>query len=116
MSPRLSCRRTLLNQPMYSTIASSSCERLRQMRSAISSVLKLSTNDSASALSVCIPDPADGDEHGVVVEGLALVDAGVLGGFSRSSQRLVKEGCDGSGSASCGGSCGAASDAVAGST
>src|SRR6266511_4807405 len=89
MSPRLSCRRTLLNQPMYSTIASSSCERLRQMRSAISSVLKLSTNDSASALSVCIPDPADGGEHGVVVEGLALVDASVLPRLNRSSQRRV---------------------------
>jgi hypothetical protein len=40
-----------LNQPTYSTTASSSCERDRQTRSEISSVLKLSTNDSASALS-----------------------------------------------------------------
>src|SRR3954447_4860327 len=35
---------------MYSTTASSSWRRLRQTRSAISSVLKESTNDSASAL------------------------------------------------------------------
>ncbi len=50
MSPRLSCRRAVLYQPMYSTTASSSWLRVRQTRSAISSVLKLSTNDSASAL------------------------------------------------------------------
>jgi hypothetical protein len=50
MSPSDPCRRALLNQPKYSTIASSSWERVRQMRSAISSVLKLSTNP-ASALS-----------------------------------------------------------------
>jgi hypothetical protein len=42
---------SVLNQPTYSTIASSSCERVRQTRSAISSVLKLSTKDSASAMS-----------------------------------------------------------------
>src|SRR5205823_5367072 len=54
-SPSDSCRRALLNQPMYSTTASSSWERLRQTRSAISSVLKLSTNDSASALSYASP-------------------------------------------------------------
>jgi hypothetical protein len=34
---------------MYSTTASSSCARVRQTRSAISSVLNESTNDSASA-------------------------------------------------------------------
>jgi hypothetical protein len=51
MSPSDSCSLALLNLPMYSTTANSSCERLRQTRSAISSVLKLSTNDSASALS-----------------------------------------------------------------
>ncbi len=55
MSPRLSCRRLLLNQAMYSTTASSSRERLRQTRSAISSVLNESTNDSASALSSASP-------------------------------------------------------------
>src|SRR5215211_1947904 len=51
MSPRLSCKRAALYQPMYSTRASSSWLRLRQTRSVISSVLKLSTKDSASALS-----------------------------------------------------------------
>ena len=50
-SPSASCSRLWLNQPTYSTTASSSCERVRQTRSAISSVLKLSTNDSAIALS-----------------------------------------------------------------
>jgi hypothetical protein len=51
MSPRLWCSRAALYQPTYSTSASSSCARDRQTRSVISSVLKLSTNDSASALS-----------------------------------------------------------------
>ncbi len=37
-------------QPMYSTTASSSWVRLRQTRSAISSVLKLSRNESARAV------------------------------------------------------------------
>jgi hypothetical protein len=40
---------------MYSTTAISSCERVCQTRSAISSVLKLSTNDSASAAASCRP-------------------------------------------------------------
>jgi hypothetical protein len=39
----------VLNQATYSTIASSSWLRVRQTRSAISSVLNESTNDSASA-------------------------------------------------------------------
>src|ERR1044071_9023154 len=50
-SPRRSCRRESLNQPTYSTIASSSWLRVRQTRSLISSVLKVSTNDLAIALS-----------------------------------------------------------------
>jgi hypothetical protein len=45
----------VLNQPTYSTIASSSWLRLRPTRSAISSVLNESTNDSASALSYASP-------------------------------------------------------------
>ena len=51
MSPSEVCRRSLLNQATYSTIASSSWLRLRQTRSRISSVLKLSTKLSAIALS-----------------------------------------------------------------
>jgi hypothetical protein len=39
-----------LNQATHSTTASSSCERVCQTRSLISSVLNVSTNDSASAL------------------------------------------------------------------
>src|SRR5215217_8573025 len=39
-SPSASCRRLWLNQPTYSTTASSSWERVRQTRSTISSVLK----------------------------------------------------------------------------
>src|SRR5204863_10164312 len=59
-SPSDSCKRLLLNQPTYSTVATSSCGRVRQTRSAISSVLKLSTNDSASALSYASPtDPTE---------------------------------------------------------
>src|SRR5689334_1183443 len=50
MSPRAWCRRSVLDQPRYSTTASSSWDRVRQMRSAISSVLKLSTKLSVSAL------------------------------------------------------------------
>src|SRR5215212_6359892 len=50
--PRDSCKRLVLNQPRYSTIASSSWSRLRQTRSAISSVLIVSTKLSASALSL----------------------------------------------------------------
>jgi len=61
MSPRLAWRRAPLYQPMYSTTASSSCVRDRQTRSAISSVLKLSTNDSASALSYASPTQLRGE-------------------------------------------------------
>src|SRR4051794_28668965 len=50
MSPRDSCRRVVLNHATYSTIASSSWLRVRQTRSAISSVLKVSTKLSAMAL------------------------------------------------------------------
>jgi hypothetical protein len=50
-SPSAECRRMVLNQPTHSTTASSSWLRLRQTRSAISSVLKESTKLSASALS-----------------------------------------------------------------
>jgi hypothetical protein len=39
---------------MYSTTASSSCERVRHTRSAMSSVLKLSTKLSATALMLLI--------------------------------------------------------------
>jgi hypothetical protein len=63
MSPSDSCSRALLNQPRYSTIASSSWVRLRQTRSVISSVLKLSTNDSASAFVVRVADGSDRGEH-----------------------------------------------------
>src|SRR6266436_3273443 len=45
------CRRSLLNQATYSTRASSSWVRVRQTRSRINSVLKLSTKLSAVALS-----------------------------------------------------------------
>lgn len=51
MSPSAWCRRLLLNQAMYSTVASSSWVRVRQTRSLMSSVLKLSTKLSAIALS-----------------------------------------------------------------
>jgi hypothetical protein len=50
MSPRELCRRSWLNQPKYSTIANSRPVRVGQARSRISSVLKLSTKLSASAL------------------------------------------------------------------
>ena len=50
-SSRASCRRSLLNQATYSRMASSSCERVAQLRSEMSSVLKLSTKLSAAALS-----------------------------------------------------------------
>jgi hypothetical protein len=42
--------RSLLNQATHSTMASSSCDLVLQTRSAISSVLKLSTKLSAIAL------------------------------------------------------------------
>jgi hypothetical protein len=48
-SPSDSCRRASLNQATYSTIASSSCDRVLQTRSEISSVLKVSTKLSAIA-------------------------------------------------------------------
>ncbi len=51
MPPSEVWRRSVLNQATYSTIASSSCEVVFQTRSRISSVLKLSTKLSASALS-----------------------------------------------------------------
>ena len=50
MSPSDSCRRSVLYQATYSTIASSSWVWVCQTRSRISSVLKLSTKLSASAL------------------------------------------------------------------
>jgi hypothetical protein len=49
-SPRALCRRALLNQPRYSTSASSSWERVRQTRSVISSVLSVAKKLSATAL------------------------------------------------------------------
>ena len=51
MSPSASCSRVWLYQPTDSTVASSSCARVRQIRSAISSVLYQSTRDSGIALS-----------------------------------------------------------------
>ena len=54
MLPSEECSRTVLNQATYSTMASSSCELVRQTRSAISSVLNESTNDSASALAIAV--------------------------------------------------------------
>ena len=62
-------RRSVLNQATYSTIASSSWERVRQTRSRISSVLKLSTKLSASALSYASPTVPIEGEHAGVVEG-----------------------------------------------
>jgi hypothetical protein len=47
--------RALVNQPRYSPIATSSLSRLRQTRSAISSVLKKSTKLSARELSQASP-------------------------------------------------------------
>jgi hypothetical protein len=38
-----------------------------------------------------VSDRADRGEHAVVVEGLAVVERGVLGGFNWSSQHLVME-------------------------
>ena len=87
MSPSAWCRRTWLNQPTHSTIASSSWERVCQTRSAISSVLKESTKDSASALSRASPTEADRAEDLVVVEGLGEVDRRVL----RPGIRMVHE-------------------------
>jgi len=51
LSPSASRSLLVLNQPTYSTKASSSCERQRQTRSETSSALKESTKLSASALS-----------------------------------------------------------------
>jgi len=55
MSPIEECRRLLLNQLTHSTIASSAWATERQVRSAISSVLKESTKLSARALSYASP-------------------------------------------------------------
>jgi hypothetical protein len=78
MPPSEVCRRSLLNQATYSTTASLSCDRLRQTRSRISSVLKLSTKLSALALSKASPTVPIEGEHAVVVEGLSVVERGVL--------------------------------------
>ena len=59
MSPSEACRRWLLNQAMYSTMASSSWAGVRQTRSAISSVLKLSTNDLGERVVVRVADRSD---------------------------------------------------------
>ena len=50
-----SCSRSLLNHATYSRTASSSWLRVVQVRSAMSSVLKLSTKLSATALSSASP-------------------------------------------------------------
>src|SRR3954454_14602989 len=69
-SPGAWCRRAWLNQPTYSTIASSSWDRVRQTRSATSSVLNESTKDSARAFVVGVADRPDRPHDAVVVEGL----------------------------------------------
>ncbi len=62
-----------------------------------------------------VPDGADRGEQAVVVEGLAVLERGVLGGFNRSSQHLVMEVVrDGWWQASAGDSCDAWPDLVAG--
>ena len=71
-------RRSVLNQATYSTIASSSWERVRQTRSRISSVLNESTKLSASALSYASPTLPIDAQHAVVVEGLAVVVRAIL--------------------------------------
>jgi hypothetical protein len=53
--PTIHAGASLLNQETYSTTASSSCEGEHQTRSAISSVLKVSTKLSAIALSEASP-------------------------------------------------------------
>jgi hypothetical protein len=78
MPPSEVCRRSVLNQATYSTTASSSCEWLRQTRSRISSVLKLSTKLSAGGVVIGVADCADRGKQAVIVEGLGVVDRGVL--------------------------------------
>jgi hypothetical protein len=51
VSSRAWWMRSVLNQPRYSMTANSSSDLVRQTRSLMSSVLKLSTKLSASALS-----------------------------------------------------------------
>jgi Tfp pilus assembly protein PilF len=67
-SPRDSCRRSLLNQATYSTIASSRWLRVRQTRSAISSVLKGVDEALGHRVVVGVADATDRREHVVIVE------------------------------------------------
>src|SRR4051812_10597592 len=78
MSPRDWCSRVVLNQATRSTMASSSWARVRQTRSPISSVLKLSTKLSAIALSLGVADRPDRAQDAVVVEHLLKRETDVL--------------------------------------
>jgi hypothetical protein len=74
-SPSALCSRALLNQPRYSTTASSSWDR-----HAIADQLGLEAVDEAlcQRVVVGIADRADAGEDAVVGEGLGVVDRGVL--------------------------------------
>jgi hypothetical protein len=85
-SPRLSCSRTWMNQPTYSTIANSSCEG--GAPDTIGDQLGLEAVDEAlgEGVVVGVADRPDGGERAVVGQCLCVVDAGVLTRFKRSSQ------------------------------
>src|SRR6266536_2281709 len=75
----------------------------------------LASGDEALAggVVVGVAAPAHARNQAGIAQRCPERERGVLGGFKRSSQRFDEEGCDGISSASCGGSCWAASDAVA---
>src|SRR4051794_41732834 len=106
MSPRAWCRRASLNQPMYSTTESSSCEPVRQTRSGMSWGLEAVDEALGQGVVVGVADRTEPNrgEHAVIGQGLGVVEARVLGGFKRSSQRQMSErrlrlggGCGGGG-------------------
>src|SRR3954447_11197119 len=103
MSPRAWCRRASLNQPMYSTTESSSCERVRQTRSGMSWGLEAVDEALGQGVVVGVADRTEPNrgEHAVIGQGLGVVEARVL----RAAVAVVHErdvgASGGAGRASC---------------
>ena len=73
-----SCRRVWLNQPRYSTTASSASKRVPKTRPATSSVFRVPTKLSASAFVVGVGDRADRGGDAQVGEPLRVTETRVL--------------------------------------
>jgi hypothetical protein len=87
-----SCRRVWLNQPRYSTTASSASKRVPKTRPATSSVFRVPTKLSASAFVVGVGDRADRGGDAQVGEPLRVAKARVLAAAIGVSDELAGAG------------------------